>query len=372
MATNGLGFLDESQAIKIPVGGDWAPSGMIGQWRAKVCFAFNSPTDIGMVETTLKPLALRKRRNDFRYFFGSSKEAIDVQAAMGEKAIIEQVWYWDGPRDKVANVDAENLIKWPEWISMEVKITTLGSRKHRHELHMIALPAAVASAAKALGYDVPEMNFRDLAGTQVIFDDALALRLVGLGDDKEAYLKSDLWLQRSAIWAALGEPDAAKYQPKGTGTKFDTEADKLSACLHILTQPWKSAIYARLVQVPDPRVDAVYGDESKRLTIPALTEIFPNEAAAKQAGADELKARAERNAASATVSTGQDAAGSAPIPMIYADSPEVWKGFIDELKARPQIKGKPALVVKAYLEKSIDLTTAGVTLQEILTAVMAK
>ncbi len=308
-----LDFLSTNEpTVKIPTGGDWTPSGMIGLWKAQVLFSFYSKTDFNMAETTLKPFISRKMGDGYRYYFKTLDAANQMKEALGEEFTPSQTWYWTTPRANVLNVDPDNLAKFSESISMELKIATLGSKKHRHELHLIALPSAVATAAKLMGYECPVMDFKDLVSNQTIFDDTFALKTAGIGDDKNAYLNSSLWAQRASIWEALGEKDAIKYQPKGTGTKFDTESDKLSQCLKLLTQEWKSSIWGRVVQVPDPKVDAVYGDESKRLTIPALTEIFASEKTAREVATEELKARAERQAAKSTASP-----NGAKVPVAY-------------------------------------------------------
>lgn len=365
---SGLDFLNQNEsAVKIPTGGDWTPSGMIGQWKAQVLFSFYSKTDFNMAQTELRPLISRKMGDGYRYYFKTSEQANQMKEALGEEFTPAQTWYWSTPRGSVLNVDQENLNKFSESISMELKIATLGSKKHRHELHLIALPSAVATAAKLMGYECPVMDFRDLISNQTIFDDAFALRVAGLGDDKEAFKSSTLWKQREVIWSALGEPDATKYQPIKTGTKFDTVSVKLSECLKILAQPWQSSVWGRVVQVPDPKVDAVYGDENKRLTIPALTEIFSDEKAARQVASEELKQRDERKSKASASSN-----GASGVPAAYANDAEVWWNYVGEFVGKPEVKGKPRPIVRAYLEKTVEFGQSGVTVDELTDAVMSK
>lgn len=360
-----LDFLNQNEsAVKIPTGGDWTPSGMIGFFMAKVLFSFYSTTDFNIAETTQKPYLSRKTSDGYFYYFKTAAEADQMKETLGNEYKPNQVWYWYSPRDKVLNVDPENLTKWSEIITFNLQIATLGSQNHRHELHLIALPSAVASAAKFIGLDCPAMDFKDLVSNQTVFDDAFALKTAGFGDDKKAYLNSTLWKQRAAIWEALGEKDPTKYQPKGTGTKFDTESDKLSGCLKILTVPWAHPTWCRVVNVFDPRVDAVKKDDS-RLTIPALTEIFSDEKAARTVAAEEMKARDERKAAKSNGSV-----SGVVVPAGYVGQEQLWLDFVNPLKSNPSIKGKPAPMVMAFLKKSYpDEAQLGATYDELFKAV---
>ena len=364
---NGLvGLSGESN--KIPVGGELTLGGMIGKFSAQVLFAFYSTTDIALAEVQPpKGLVVRKFGKGFRYYLKDQAALDTVREALGEQYKPQQSWVFTAARDSIVNMPKENLDKFNESISMELNITTLGSKKNRHALHMIALPALVHSVAKQLGYDVPDISFSALIGNQVVFDDALQTKMIG--DDK-GYVESQLWQQRQALWQALGESDASKYQPIKTGTKFDTTSEKLSNCLNYLTHDW-SGMWCRVAQVPDPRVDAVYGDESKRLSIPAVMDIFASEKLARETGAKELAERAERVAAKSG-SNGSEA--DPTVPKAWQSDPGAWKAWIAELKAHYQ--GKQPPVVNAGIKKLVADAEAknescGATVEQILAAMKA-
>jgi hypothetical protein len=63
----------------------------------------------------------------------------------------------------------------------------------------------------------------------------------------------------------------------------------LDACLNIAEATWTNPIWCRLLYVCDPKVDETFETESgvKRRTFPVISEIFPNEAAARAAAAQE-------------------------------------------------------------------------------------
>ena len=366
--SNGLAPLGGE--VKIPVGGDFIPSGMIALWRASVLYTIYSKTDIGMAEIVPPAgLVIRKMGDGFRYYHKSSDEIGKVKDALGETFNPAQAWVWSCAKSTVLNVPSENLDKFNDPISMECKVATLGSKKSRHELHLIALPALVYSVAHALGYNPPTISFSDLIGNQVIFDDAFQARMIGNGDAKESdaahYTKSQLWLQRVGLWSALGESNPLAYYPKGKGTKYDAVSDKLSQCLAYLTHDWGTGMWGRLVQVPDPRVDATYG-EDKRLTIPAFMEIFASEAAARTVAVKEnLEREARKNG-------GEAANGDTPrVPDAWSSDPDAWTTWIAQVKG--QLAGKPLPAVRAAVEKVVADGIAkgepvGATVDEIMAA----
>jgi hypothetical protein len=351
---------------------------MIAQWKASVLFSFYSKTDVAIASFAPPAGLIIRPLGDkgFRYYHKSSDELSKVKTALGEEFSIGQVWSWSAVRSTILNVPSENLEKFNDPVTFELKIATLGSKKSRHELHMIALPGLVYSVAVAMGYNPPTISFSDLIGNQVIFDDAFQTRMIGSPDAKEAdpghYTKSQLWQQRMGLWRGLGEEDATKYYPKGKGTKYDSTSDKLSACLNYLTHDWGGAMWARVVQVPDPRVDAIYGDD-KRLSIPAMTEIFASQAAAIAVAQKENAERAQREAAK-NGSTTPANSGDSTIPEAWRNDPTEWNNWITGLKT--QFAGKPPPVVKASITKLVTESEAkgesiGATVEEILTALKA-
>lgn len=283
-----LDFLNPDEKVKLPVGGDFVSGSIIGGWYAVVTTAFMSETDLGTIEEAPKPDYVFKRGNYLRYHYKSYEQGKKASDICGQQYPPKQTWLFLCERAKVLSMTEEDVAKWSDPISMEVEISTLKSKKRRHELHMISLPAAVVAYANAAGFENPGFDLSELTSKDTVFNDEFQFKMIGTEDK---YTDAVLWQRRAALWQALGENDPSKYNPKGTGTKYDTESDKLSACLGILARTWKTGIWARLVQVNSPVVDAVFGDESKRLTIPALTEIYENKAVAQKVATEELEAR---------------------------------------------------------------------------------
>ena len=94
--------------------------------------------------------------------------------------------------------------------------------------------------------------------------------------------------------------------------------------------------------MPDPRVDAVYtsrisGDVG-RLNVPALVEIFADEAAARAAAEVEGAENESTPAASAS--------GKKAIPEAYADYPKLYHDAIEKFKAKG-IEGTPKKIREA-------------------------
>src|SRR5574341_288772 len=393
MPAPALGFLDDHTQVKIPVGGDFVPSGLIGTWKARVMFRFYSKTDIGMVEgIAIQPAMIRHAGDGWFYYYRDRIAADQALTAMGEEIKnSQQVWNWFAPLKSIANFpDEETRAKFNDPLTFDLRIASLQSKKHRHELHMIALPAIVYAASKALGFEVPPVTFNELISannpnrtdTQTIFDDAFQVKMIGNSNvdanpnDPQHYTKSLLWKQRAALWEALDESDASKYQTKGTKTKFDTTSDKLSSVLTVLTHEWKGAVWGRLINVPSPVVDAIYGqDEQKRLAIPALIEMFADEKSAKSIAEKELKERAERKSATEATENAQATGcqsvaspdGDLPIPDEWKEFKNEWQENIGKLVE--EYKGKPApAILKALKVREGEFSA---TAEQLLAAMKA-
>jgi hypothetical protein len=366
-------FLNDDQ-VKIPVGGDFVPSGFIAPWYAQVVYSFFSEIVLAQVDSEVYTKVMsRKMGNGFRYYFKTQEEAKAACDAAGVSFAPQATWWWLAEREKVINFsDPAILERFSDPISFELPIATLRSKKHRHELHMIALPSAVAAMAKAYGYDNAGFDVSELMNQDAVFTDEFAEKMIGTTSGK--YQESLLWKRRADLWKSLGEENPEVYNPIDAGSKLDTTSKKLSECLGILSRSWKSSVWTRLVQVPDPRVDATYGeDEKKRLSIPALYEIFGSEKDAKVAADAELKARAEReaNKAGAVETKGSDATNAAShmsigngkqLPDAWKELPDDWNNLLNDL--RKEYAGKPRPVVtKALKAREGEL---GATAEEIV------
>lgn len=343
-ALKGLDFLGE-ETVRIPVGGVMTPD-LIGHWSGGIAYSFLAELDKSVVESEgVTPSLVEGNGPWYRYFFKTFDECqvaiekLQIEGFRGGPQRPDQEWRFESPADKLLNISRDDN-PFGDPAAFSVRLSTLRSKKYRHELHFISLPAAVAASAARLGFANPGFPLDELLDQDTIFTDEFQAQMIGDPETGD-YPESVLWQRRATLWAALGEDDAQKYQPKGTGTRLDTESEKLSLCLNILTRTWKKPSWGRLMLVPDPRVDAVYTSSSgdtRRLSVPALVEIFPDEAAAHAAAEAE---GAESEGASTTSASTKKA-----IPDAYADYPEMFHQAVERFKAKG-VAGPPPVVLAA-------------------------
>ena len=338
-------FLNKQTQVALPSSEDFAPSGFVGAWFAQVLFGFYSTEDLAQIEDAPqvdgRPYhARRKMGQGFRYYFKTKEHANAAGALVGMELNPQESWTWQCKRDKVLNfANAETLNKFSDVIVFDTRITSLKSKKYRHELHMLALPMAVASYATALGYDNPGFDVSELLGKDVLFTDEFQARMIG---NENGYAESLLWQRRADLWRALGEEDATVYDPN------KTKANKLQECLYVLSAEWKSTVWARLITVPDPRVDATYGDENKRLTIPGVVQFFESEKEARAtAEIDIARAKASKEAKANGNGHSTNGHSALAIPDAWSDIPQDWNALVAQLKN--EFSGKPQPLIKKQL-----------------------
>lgn len=355
------GFLNPEKKVALPVGGgDFAPSGFIGLTYAQVLYTFMSQVDSKNGEyESLPQYEMRAQAGTwgFTYYYKTqaaaqvAMEMLGVEGYNGKAPRANQTWAFRIDRDSVMNfADAEKLAKWSNPILLEATISTLQSNKNRHELHMLALPLAVQAMAKLLGYDHAEFSINELLRKpeDMNYTDEFQREMIGMEKD---FKDSVLWQRRAALWASLGENNPDVYNPIGA-EKFATTSEKLSNCLQILASEWDSQAYARVITIPDPRADAKSSND-KRLTIPALYEIFPNKVAAQEAAKLDLERMNKSTASNGTNGTsGKVAMPAAWVEAGYEESD--WQSTVGSLRDRFQSKpAKPAMV---KLIKELDNT----------------
>ena len=212
--------------------------------------------------------------------------------------------------------------------------------------HGLVLPCMVAAYANLMGWKTPGFDISELAlpEDEVIVTDKFQLEMVGNTDvGLEA---SNLFIRRKAFWSALGEDDVKVSNPD------DTESDQLKEALAVAVSNWNKPVYARVLQVPSPKVDDVWDGESgrRRNRISVLTEFFRSEKAAKAAYEAEVEARTGEyvsKPASATTPSDDDE-GYDNIPFAWAEIPDDWFDAMKGLKA--EIGKKPKPVLKRTLE----------------------
>lgn len=323
-------FLGEEQ-VRLPSGGSFRPSGLIAPWMARIAFRVMSQYDDDQNETGWH---VREKLGDsgwFSYFYtqGDAAKAADEFFGNENKyGNLNTNWLFTANNSDVLWAKDDSGAKWGQTLSFAVDIQTLHPKaKRKHAFHMIALPAAVHAMARYSGIKVPayskgegdknvtsafgSYNLEELLNQDTIFNDEMQLLLVGSTD--KGYKDSLLWKRRALLWAALGEEDSTKYLLPGTGNeKYVTKSPALQQCLRIVSHTWARPAWARLVQVQDPRVEAV-SKKDNRLSIHVLFDFFRTAEDAKAAAAiDKAAINAEEVADSTTAATEEAPAAAQP------------------------------------------------------------
>lgn len=361
-------WLDESgEDVHIPVGGgEFSPSGFIGPLMAQVFYTFYSEEDLAGLEGAPKFTARRKFTNGWSYYFSDQALALEATKLIGAYPP-QQQWTFQMQTSEVLNTNdkAKLAESFGDSITIGTTMATYMSKKRRHEFHLITLPSVVAAMAAWYGVEVPKFDVSPIVGKvirdesekdsefkgkYIVVNDEFQNKMIGNGDEKDMkkiMAETFFGQQRTEIWKALGEDDPLKYTV-GMDGKWDTGAENLAACLKAVVKPWSKAIYARLVMVSDPRVDAGREKDGvwKHNSLPVVLDIWDNKAAAEVAAKEDL-ARFEK---------GGNGIGKPALP-------EVWKelGEAEFLKNIADLKGlsKPAMAQK------MKKTDYGATVEQV-------
>ena len=273
---------NEEQAQKLPTGTVFQPTGLIAPWRTVICYTFMSQAD-NVRELGADTLVTYDSGWNRLYYINYDAAALAMKE-LGEQYTPQTVWRYQVESKDIINVKAENLTKFPDVVSRDIAVFTTASKK-RHEFHMIALPAAVASIAKLYGFIDHEYDLSDLLlANDTDFTEEFQWKMIGnldhKVDDEYHWTKSLLWNRRAELWNELGEPDPMNYViPREDEKRNLTYSKKLQECLRIVTMPWNNPVWARMVDVPNPKFDQQSND-GKRYGIGAFTELFFDKASA--------------------------------------------------------------------------------------------
>ena len=366
-----MGVLDtllSGKKVEIPVEGEQFPSfGFIGPVKAKMLWQFWSQLDFSgpeYREDVPQPFYRDQFPNGgFRYYYLDPETG--AQAAKIDQSAFnpQQVWFYSMPVTDIMNMDTSNFQS--NNINRSCRVTTLRSQ-YRHEFHMITLPAIVRAVAVNAGFSVPEYDLRELLVRDPIITDEVSRRLIGSAPKHTDYEESELWRKRAELWKALGENDPKKYlvdtvKPNGTPHEGNTEAEKLQACLRIYTEEWEDRpLWCRFQMVADPRAAAV-SSSGKRLSLPAVTEIFSGETDAQKAIDNDLSdmvSNAVGGSASeqASKSASGSASGKPALPTAWADAgEEKWRVQVLPFTTEP----------KAIVKSKYDPDDYGASFEEL-------
>lgn len=352
MTINAFDFLwkttePTANAVKLPESGGVA--GFAGQWACNMVYRFWSGEKLEDYNQTYA--AKRATNNGAFYYFHTQEAASVAGKAVGQEYPPNIIWRWETPVATIVNImDEETRGRFGDVITQEVNVATLMSKKQRHELHMITLPSAIQALALLGGLISSKIfDYESLRVDPDVIDDAYQARVIGNGD--AGYENSELWQARIQLWKALGENNAKTYTLNQG--KFDANSEMLRACLNIIYQP--TTLWARLVTVPDPRVDATYGEESKRLTLPIVAQIWKDRGQMMKdldIIHEPTTAHANGNGSVAKVaqptSNGTNGNGL-HVPAAWNGYTEDWKNYVREV-IKP-FSGKPQPVIVSELKK---------------------
>lgn len=369
---SGADFLSGEQTD--PLSGEaleFVSTGFIGQVKATRLHELSSVYDPSEAGLPVKPVVSEKRGEYFWMWFDTKDNALLAQETLESEYGSREVWRFTMRSDTITNIPAATLQdKFRDYVTGSSR--TSMHQRYRHQLHMIALPAAVAAFACMLGYTVPDVNFDELASNETEYTDQLMYTLIGDPSEKDLnspnhYFNSQLWKQRASIWAALGESDPFVYNatydktPEANptletpNTTF-TKSEKLARALGVAHKIWTNATYARVLFVVDPHVDANHDFDK----VPAIMEFYPDKSAAVKAGAIELAKRKD---------SAESDSGPA-IPADWADDPDQWVKEVDEIRASldgaksPKVK---RLGIEKYITENYeDIDSFGATVDDVL------
>ncbi len=367
------------EPLHIPTEG-FATTGFVAQWMGKVLYSLMvEGVEIEMLNRQLKsddeglipePIAHQKLGDSgwHKYWWLKDAEAreaanlLKLHEGLDRRPGVATVWRFEAQSSSCLNLSPAAQDAFGDVLGWEAQISTLSSIYRRHEYHMISLPAAVAAAATAMGWDNPGFDLSELTEADVVYTPGFQVKMIGTEPQEQesgkykhvnakgGYADSVLWQRRAALWAALGEGNPKAFRRIGSGTKLDASSKQLDACLRIVEVPWAKTAWALLVPVRDPRLDAT-SKSGARLTVPALTVIYQNQEEA-QAATQELTGGETAPA---------NAEGKPRLPTLWQGQESNWKSHVAKVKEALSDK-LPILpnVTQAVIEVQGSLENAGV------------
>lgn len=346
-----FGFLGgEEEQLNVKIGGEFKLTGLTGPWVLEVLYSHASQSEFSREEIGYD---IKRELGGWHWYYWKSADAADVARDMvGAQYGASTEWvHRVATADIVSFSSEEARGKWGDDIFFSSRVVGFGSMKYRHEFNLISLPSAVAAVAELQGWDTPGFSLEGMESEDGyklgLFDltsessEEDCLALIGGKDGAGKVLpwtESVLGKQRAALWAALDEPEVKATRPRGSMMSADkpdklaTASEKLDFCLRIFYRAWRRPAWVTVMQVPDPRPDAVGGSAGNRFSIPALTAIFPDEAAA-------LASLGEDGGTAAVTSQ----TGAPPIPEKWKDHPKYWENQMAEIMELTGSKPLPVI-----------------------------
>lgn len=364
MSSDFLSFLwNEStpiEPVKLPEG-NTGIQGMAGPWTCQITYRFWHDQSIvkeDLAAANGNYLGNKSFPSGAFYYFKTYDAGNTVAKLIGKQFGPNTVWRWEIPTAEIVNIDDDMRAKFGEVLTYEVDIVSLLSKKNRHALHMVTLPSAIQALAMLAGFiNKPIFDYESLRVDPKVIDYNYQMETIG---NDAIYEDTVLWRARKDLWAALGENDPKKYTV-AQGGKFDTLSVALSRCLNIIYR--QTTVWARLINVPDPRQDATSNKEDedgnkKHLTLPVVAQVWKDKA-------DCLTDLDITPKNTATVTT-NGVTNGLTIPAMWADYPADWKNTVREILNG--YAGKPKPMIQKALEGRQDelLTNYGASPADFL------
>jgi hypothetical protein len=357
-----LYFLGDED-VKMPVGGEFTPSGFIGAVSAKVLYVVSyTAVQLPWSNTDGFKVASKDGSKTSYYFLDPAKASAAVKAAGGREAGVynaSETWRFEIERKNILNKTDDILAKFKELVSFEVDIRGLTS-KDRANFHMISLPMAVQAAALYFGYITERVfSIDELTRQDTIYTDEFEASYIGSPDAKKPdeehhYTKSTLWQRRADLWKALGEPNPAVFAVNSARKEMNATSEMLIDCLNVTNKSWTAPAFSRLITVADPHMGATFesGGETVRKNVPALWEIYADKAAAVAAAHEEME---RFGTATGTVPTNGSTPATGGAPALPGDWGGMLQDFTDALsEAVGEGKSNPVIA------KEMDIKVAEV------------
>lgn len=349
------------EPVKLPEGN--TGQGMAGAWSCNLCYRFWHDQPIVKEDLAIANghyLGNKSFPSGAFYYFKNYDAANAVAKLVGKQFGPNTTWRWEIPTADILNIDDDMRAKFGEVLTYEVDVVSLLAKKNRHALHMVTLPSAVQALALAGGQiSKPIFDYESLRIDPKNVDYNYQMETIG---NDATYEDTVLWRARKEIWAALGESDPKKYTI-AQGGKFDTLSATLGRCLNIIYRP--TTVVARLVNVPDPRADAVSNKEDeegnkKHLTLPVVAQVWKDKS-------DCLSDLDITPKAAAPADNGNGHTNGLVVPAMWAEYPADWKNTVREILSA--YSGKPKPMIQKALEGRQDelLTNYGASPTDFLT-----
>ncbi len=357
----------------VSVGGEtFPPTGFIGPWMAK--YMWRGSTAIQMDDDEVmgslsaedvEPSISRKAKSseNWMVYWDSPTKAKEAMKLLGETFAPYKIWMFAIDRDKILNFGREEAkAKWGSLIQFECRVSGPMAFKHRHELHAICLPGAVAAIANYMGYENSGFDLRELCDQDLVITDELQVKMLGsLEKGKIDFFNPILYQKRAELWKSLGENDPSKYSYQvnvnGKPSSDNTQSEKLGECLQIFQNEWKSELWGRVILPVSPVVSAF------KASLPVIAEIFETKKEAETAAQTDI----ERFQKKSDDSEGAKETGVLKVPVAWADAKDDFLVMVKDFKK--EYGGKPRPIMRKEITKTFSDTATVDEIEAWLTEV---